>query len=175
MNRTRTFHNHRLQIKYPLSPLSTKMVITVEVVHTEETPYMKKLASTWDFGAYHVNFQDFSSSACFPSKPKHSYRISTRVANRLDPDQARHFVGPDLDPTGLQKLSADDTSKQRVKLKIKSYYLFIRSRPQKTMEATRPHVAVIWSLWIVRYFFLVYMVPVCTPKYKLWLKATPHK
>ena len=46
VNRTRTFHNHRLQIEYPLSPLSTKMVITVEVVHTEETPYMKKLAST---------------------------------------------------------------------------------------------------------------------------------
>ena len=68
------------------------------------------------------------------------------MANRLDPDQTQRFVGPDLDPTGLQRLSADDTSKQRVKLKIKSYYLFIRSRPQKTMEATRPHVAVIWSL-----------------------------
>ena len=47
------------------------------------------------------------------------------MANRLDPDQARRFVGPDPDPTCLQRLSADDTSKQRVKLKIKSYYLFI--------------------------------------------------
>ena len=29
------------------------------------------------------------------------------VSNRLDPDQARHFVGPDLDPNYLQRLSAD--------------------------------------------------------------------
>ena len=38
-----------------------------------------------------------------------------RVSNSLDPDQARHFVGPDLDPNCLQKLSADD-SKQIFKL-----------------------------------------------------------
>ena len=31
--------------------------------------------------------------------------------NRLDPNQARRFVGPDLDPNCLQKLSADDTSR----------------------------------------------------------------
>ena len=34
-----------------------------------------------------------------------------RVSNSLDPDQARYFVGPDLGPKCLQKLSADDTSK----------------------------------------------------------------
>ena len=27
----------------------------------------------------------------------------------MDPDQARHFVGPDLDPNCLQRLSADYT------------------------------------------------------------------
>ena len=53
----------------------------------------------------------------FLQNSKHAYRISTRVANRLDPDQARRFVGPDPDPTCLQRLSADDTSKQRIKLK----------------------------------------------------------
>ena len=37
------------------------------------------------------------------------------VKNSLDPDQARRFVGPDLGRNCLQKLSADDTSKQRVK------------------------------------------------------------
>ena len=74
----------------------------------------------------------------FPLNLKHSYRMSTRVVNRLDPDQARRFVLPDLDPTCLQRLSADDTSRQRGELKIKSYYLFIRSRPQKIMEATHP-------------------------------------
>ena len=37
------------------------------------------------------------------------------MSKSLDWDQARHFVvGPDLGPICLQKLSADDTSKQRV-------------------------------------------------------------
>ena len=31
------------------------------------------------------------------------------MSNRLDPDQARRFVGPDLGPNCLQKLPADDT------------------------------------------------------------------
>ena len=36
------------------------------------------------------------------------------MSNSLDPDQARHFVGPDLGPNCLQRLSADNTSRQRV-------------------------------------------------------------
>ena len=36
------------------------------------------------------------------------------VLNSLDTDQAQHFVGPDLGPNCLQKLSADDTSRQTV-------------------------------------------------------------
>ena len=39
-----------------------------------------------------------------------------KFANSLDPDQARHFVGPYLGPKCLQRLSADDTSSQRVKI-----------------------------------------------------------
>ena len=43
------------------------------------------------------------------------YKLETiKVSNRLDPDQARHFVGPDLDPNCLQRLSADNSSRQRV-------------------------------------------------------------
>ena len=34
------------------------------------------------------------------------------MSNSLDPDQARHFVGPDLGTNCLQRLSADDTSRQ---------------------------------------------------------------
>ena len=34
-----------------------------------------------------------------------------RVSNSLDPDQARHFVGPDLGPNCLQRLSADNKSR----------------------------------------------------------------
>ena len=36
------------------------------------------------------------------------------MSNSLDPDQDRHFVGPDLGPNCLHRLSADDTSRQRV-------------------------------------------------------------
>ena len=36
------------------------------------------------------------------------------MSNSLDPDQARRFVGPDLGPNCLPRLSADDTSRQRV-------------------------------------------------------------
>ena len=37
------------------------------------------------------------------------------MSNILDPDQARHFVGLYLGPNCLQRLSADDTSRQRAK------------------------------------------------------------
>ena len=42
------------------------------------------------------------------------FRNSIRVSNSLDPDQTRHFVGPDLGPNCLQMLSADDTSKEEL-------------------------------------------------------------
>ena len=45
---------------------------------------------------------------------KKYFRNTIRVSNCLDPDQARHYVGPDLGPNYLQKLSADDTSRQSV-------------------------------------------------------------
>ena len=37
------------------------------------------------------------------------------MSNSLDPDQDGHFVGPDLSPNCLQRLSADDTGGVRVK------------------------------------------------------------
>ena len=38
------------------------------------------------------------------------------MSNNLDHDQARRFVGPDLGPNCLPKLSADDTGRQRVRM-----------------------------------------------------------
>ena len=38
-----------------------------------------------------------------------------RVSNSLDPVQVRHFVWPGLGPNCLQRFSADDTCRQRVK------------------------------------------------------------
>ena len=45
------------------------------------------------------------------------------MSNRLDPEQARHSVGPDLDQNCLQRLSADDTSRRRV-LNVLQYQIF---------------------------------------------------
>ena len=39
-----------------------------------------------------------------------SFENIIRVSNSLDPDQARHFVGPGLGSICLQKLSAEGTS-----------------------------------------------------------------
>ena len=68
--------------------------------------------------AYRVIFQAFLPSADFFSKStfsKNSFRNTIRVSNSLDPDQAQHFVGPDLGPNCLQRLSADDTSRHKFK------------------------------------------------------------
>ena len=43
------------------------------------------------------------------------------MSNCLDPDQARHFVGSDLSPNSLQRLSADKTSRQRIKVLFLEY------------------------------------------------------
>ena len=40
------------------------------------------------------------------------------MSNSVVPDQARHFVGPDLGPNCLQRLSAANTSKQTVKVGV---------------------------------------------------------
>ena len=42
---------------------------------------------------------------------KNSFGTTISVVNSFDPDQAQHYVGPDLDPKCLQKLSADNTSR----------------------------------------------------------------
>ena len=44
-----------------------------------------------------------------------SFRNTIRVSNSLDPNQDQQNVGPDLGPNCSQRLSADDTSRQRVK------------------------------------------------------------
>ena len=47
------------------------------------------------------------------------------MSNSLVSDQARRFVGSDLGSNCLQRLSADDTSRQRVKnIQLKSWSSF---------------------------------------------------
>ena len=52
------------------------------------------------------------------------------MSNSLDPDQVRPFVGPDLGPNCLQKLSADKkvaASRQRVKIQNNFLILHVLS------------------------------------------------
>ena len=56
---------------------------------------------------------------------QNSFRNTIKVSNSLDPDQARHYVRPDLVPNCLQRLSADVTSKQRDERMFTSFVLFI--------------------------------------------------
>ena len=42
------------------------------------------------------------------------YMMTIRVSLSLDPEQARHLVGPNLGQNCLQGLSAEGTSMQRV-------------------------------------------------------------
>ena len=44
------------------------------------------------------------------SSKKKCIQNTIRGSNSLDPDQARRYVGPDLGPKCLHRLSADDTS-----------------------------------------------------------------
>ena len=67
-----------------------------------------------------MHFSCFLSSAHFFQNQLFEQLIQEchQSVNSLDLDQARLFVGPDLGPNCLHRLSADDTSKQRVKLYI---------------------------------------------------------
>ena len=49
-----------------------------------------------------VSSADFFSNLTFK---KNSLKNTIRVSNSLDPDQNRHFVGPESDPNCLQRLS----------------------------------------------------------------------
>ena len=69
-----------------------------------------------NFIAFWVILHAFLSSADFFSKStfmKNYFTNTIRVSNSLDPDVARRFVGPDLGPDCLQRVSADDTGGQR--------------------------------------------------------------
>ena len=50
------------------------------------------------------------------------------MSNSLDPDQAQHFVRPDLDPNCLQRLSADSIGKQIEKLHCQLAVLVFTNR-----------------------------------------------
>ena len=61
---------------------------------------------------------------------KNSFRNTIRVSTKSDLDQARCFVGPDLGPNCLQRLSADDKShRQRGKRSLYCVTLALKTLP----------------------------------------------
>ena len=56
-----------------------------------------------------------SSADISKSTFENYFRNTIRVSNSLDPDQARHYVGPDQGSNCLQKLPVDVTRRQIVK------------------------------------------------------------
>ena len=59
------------------------------------------------------------------------------MSNSLDPDQAQHFVGPDLGPNCSQRSSADDTSRQLITIILFQYLApeVLRKQPyDKTVD-----------------------------------------
>ena len=80
-------------------------------------PKIKKDVAAVLIGVLRVKINSlhaFLSSDFFQNQlfQKRSFMNTIRVSNSLDPDQAQHFVGPDLGPNCLQRLPADDKSHQ---------------------------------------------------------------
>ena len=78
---------------------------------------------------YEIFHAFLSSAVVFFSKStflKNSLWNTIRLSYNLDPDQAGHFVGSDLNPNCLQGLSADNTWKQtgRKCLKVILFFSF---------------------------------------------------
>ena len=71
---------------------------------------MVQLFSSWEIFLSFLSSSNFFKINFF----KNYFRNTIWVSNRLDPDQVRHSVGPDLDPICLQKW-AGDNSRQWVK------------------------------------------------------------
>ena len=61
----------------------------------------------------------------FVKSTLYSFRIAISV-KQLGPDQTRQYVGPNLGPSRLQWLSADDITRQSVLHSIKSVLAFGR-------------------------------------------------
>ena len=66
------------------------------------------------------------------------FKTTMSVSNDLDPGQVRHFVGPDLGPNCLPRLSADHTCKLRSNIAVrhKVNILHIKTPPQGIMILT---------------------------------------
>ena len=96
---------------------------------------------------------------------------------KLDPDQARHFVGPDLGLNCLQRLSADDTRRQRVK--ATNHYdetaINCKSKTQFSQENFKNHDLhkILYSTNIsIQSQILIYTFTICGVLHIVFLQST---
>ena len=124
--------NHRTRIKAKVTHQSLYHQLLRLVLFFWPEIRMNSLAC-WDF------FHNFCHLPFFFSKltiSKNSFRNTIRVSNGLDPDQDRHFVGPDLGPNCLQRLSADE--KKSFKKTIRVSNSWIQMKPAFCWASSRP-------------------------------------
>ena len=62
---------------------------------------------------------------------KIAFRNTNSVSNSWDPNQARFFIGPDLDLNCSQRISADDNSRQRVNMAKRAVHAWAMSTNEK--------------------------------------------
>ena len=86
-------------------------------------------------------------------------RDPENLANRLDLDQTRHFVGPDLGPNCLHSLSADGNSRKKrdpenliILFVYQVQMMEFHGNYKSIGTEIYRDVTVIWSLWNGRYF-----------------------
>ena len=77
---------------------------------------------------------------------KNSFRNTISVSDRMDPDQSQRFVyvGPDLGPNCLQRLSADNTSRSRA-----NQQNHIKAGQIRYQVTAQSFVSTLWSLQII--------------------------
>ena len=93
--------------------------------------------SIWLIFASSKIFHNFLSSFSKLTFSKNYFRYTIRVRNSLDSDQARHFVGPGLDPNCFPRLSAVGTSRQSFSSKgCRILNLFIGYEPLTPRECS---------------------------------------
>ena len=76
----------------------------------------------WHFYLFHACFLSSNFSKAIIISRKFLTQIPS-VLNSLDPDQARHFVWPDLGPNCLQQLSVKNITRLRVKGEKGAFFL----------------------------------------------------
>ena len=96
-------------------PTASEDRFSCKLAHQINTIKFRPPNETWTYSAFNslhagefrffLHLQIFFIIYIF----KKSLRNAIRVSNSLDPDQARHFVGPDLGPNCLLWLSANST------------------------------------------------------------------